>query len=163
MKIGWLWATGVVCVAQATALSFDVASVKPAPPTPDGRIRSFLGGDTGRVNWTNANLRDIIRAAYQLKNDQISGPDWLENERYDVVVKLPDGAPESRKRPMLQTLLAERFHVAVHRERKELPAYWLAVAKVGVKMKEFVDGSEGAAEPVRFGPDAAAEKVPTEN
>ncbi len=164
MKIGRFLGTGVVYVAQAlaqtpavgTALSFDVASVKPAPPTPDGGIRSFLGGDTGRVNWTNASLRDIIRAAYQLKDYQISGPDWLVSERYDVVAKLPDGAPESQKWPMLQTLLAERFHLTVHREKRDLPAYSLTVAKGGVKMKEFVEGSEGAAEPVKSGLEAAA-------
>jgi uncharacterized protein (TIGR03435 family) len=165
MKMGRLLGTGVVCVAQAlaqapaaaTAPSFDVASVKPAPPSPDGRIRSFLGGDAGRVNWTNASLRDIIREAYRLKDYQISGPDWLGTERYNLVAKLPDGAPESQKGPMLQTLLAERFHLTVHREKRYLPAYSLTVAKGGVKMKEFVEGSEGAAEPVKSGPEAAAQ------
>jgi uncharacterized protein (TIGR03435 family) len=167
MRIGRILGTGVVWVAQAlaqapvaaTPLSFDVASVKPAPPAPDGRIRSFLGGDAGRVNWTNASLRDIIREAYQLKDYQISGPDWLGTERYNLVAKLPDGAPESQKCPMLQTLLAERFHLTVHREKKDLPAYSLTVAKGGVKMKEFVEGSEGAAAPVKSGPEAAANTV----
>jgi hypothetical protein len=81
MKIGRLWATGVVCVAQALAeastLSFDVASVNPATPSHDGRIQNFLGGGAGRVNWNNASLRDIIREAYRSKDYQISGPDWL--------------------------------------------------------------------------------------
>ncbi len=73
-----------------------------------------------------------------------------------MVAKLPVGAPESQKWPMLQTLLLEQFHLTVHREKSDLPANSLTVAKGGVKMKEFVAASEGAAEPVKSGLEAAA-------
>jgi uncharacterized protein (TIGR03435 family) len=131
----------------AAPLAFEAASVKPAPP-PTGRgMRVMMGGDPGRVNFTNVSLRDIIRQAYKLKDYQITGPEWINNERFDVTAKLPEGAKETDKPEMLRTLLAERFKLTVHRETKELPAYALVVAKGGPKMKEFVetppDGSGG--------------------
>jgi uncharacterized protein (TIGR03435 family) len=95
--------------------------------------------DPGRVDWSNVSLRDIIRVAYALKDYQISGPDWLNAERYDVLAKVPEGVPASQKPAMLQALLAERFKMAVHWEKKELAAYALSVAKGGPKMKEFVE------------------------
>jgi uncharacterized protein (TIGR03435 family) len=127
------------------ALSFEVASVKPAAPSLDGRIRVSMGGDPGRLNYTNVSLRDLIRVAYKLKDYQISGPDWLSSERYDLVAKVPDGASKDQSYLMLQTLLAERFKLTVHREKKDLPAYALVVAKGGPKLKEFVEVPEDAA------------------
>jgi uncharacterized protein (TIGR03435 family) len=119
-------------------LSFEVASVKPAPPPTDGRMRVMMGGDPGRVNYSNVSLRDIIRNAYRLKDYQISGPAWINTERYDVVAKLPADASRDQVPEMLQALLAERFKLTVHREAKDLPAFALVVGKNGLKMKESV-------------------------
>ncbi len=137
----------------AAVLSFEAASVKPAPPPAGRGIRVMMGGDPGRVNYSNVSLRELIRTAYQLKDYQISGPDWINSERFDIVAKLPEGAKESDKPAMMRTLLAERFKLTIHREKKELPAYALVVAKGGIKMKEFVEApSDDAA--ARGGPDA---------
>ena len=158
--------------AMAQEPAFEVASVKPAAPMVGGGFRISMGGDPGRLNYSNVSLRDLIRAAFQLKDYQISGPDWLNNERFDVVAKLPDGAKESEKWAMLQTLLKERFKLEVHREKKDLPAYALTVAKGGPKMKESVPPAEDTAGgpsaggldggPVRFtrGPDGTIKLPP---
>ncbi len=155
MTIRTLLGTGLTLAAAcaqaqsptpATPLSFEVASLKPAPP-PSGRgMRIMMGGnDPGRLNYSNVSMRDLVRQAYQLKDYQIAGPEWLDTERYDLVAKLPDGAPKDQAPMMLQTLLAERFKMAVHREKKDLPAYALTVAKGGSKLKEFVPAPEDAA------------------
>lgn len=147
-------AAGLTLAAYALAqtppasapLSFEAASIKPSAPMMGGRIMVRMGGDPGRLNYSGVSLRDLIRNAYQLKDYQISGPDWINTERFDVVAKLPEGAKESDKPAMMQTLLAERFKLTVHRETKELPAYALTVAKGGVKMKEFVESPENSAD-----------------
>ncbi|MBZ5727500.1 MAG: TIGR03435 family protein [Acidobacteriia bacterium] len=116
--------------------SFDVASVKQAAPPTDGRIMRRMGGDAGMVNYTNVTLKMLIARAYDVKDYQVSGPEWLETEGYDVVAKLPPGTPKEQIPQMLQTLLAERFKVELHRENKTLPMYALVVAKNGPKLKE---------------------------
>ncbi len=132
--------------------AFDVASVKPAPPPTDGRIMRRLGGDPGMVNYSNVTLKMMIARAYDVKDYQVSGPDWLESEGYDVVAKVPPGTPKEQIPQMLQTLLAERFKLALHRETKTLPMYALVVGKNGSKLKEAEpeapgDGAGGPAAP----------------
>ena len=58
-----------------------------------------------------------------MKPDQISGPDWLATERYDIAAKVPPGTTVEQLRLMRQGLLAERFQVRLHRETKTLPVY----------------------------------------
>lgn len=127
-------------------LSFEAASIKPSAPMIGGRMMVRMSSDPGRLNYSGVSLRDLIRNAYHLKDYQVSGPDWINTERFDVVAKLPEGAKESDIPAMMQTLLAERFKLTVHRETKELPAYALMVAKGGVKMKEFVEAPDSSAD-----------------
>ncbi len=131
------------CAASAqtagTPPSFEVASVKPAAPI-DMNGRGGRGGggrgSPGQVMFTNSPMTQFLMYAYGVKRYQISGPSWLDTERYDIVAKLPEGATRADSPPMLQTLLAQRFKLAVHRETKELPIYALVVAKNGPKMME---------------------------
>jgi uncharacterized protein (TIGR03435 family) len=74
-----------------------------------------------------------------VKGFQISGPGWLDSERYDIVAKVPRGATKEQFMGMLQNLLAERFKLTLHREKKDLPMYALVVGKNGPKLKESVD------------------------
>lgn len=150
-----------VCGQTAAAPSFEVASIKPAPPPTAGKLRVRMSNDDpGRVDWSNVSLRDMIRMAYELKDYQISGPDWLDTERFDVSAKLPQGAPQSQKWPMMQTLLGERFKLEVHREKKDLPAYALTVAKSGSKLKEFVETPGGSNGPDAVGFDGGIRRGP---
>lgn len=128
-------------LAQTPAPAFEVASIKPAPPIGPGQMMS--GGvhigmtiDGARVDIGSLSLRDLVTAAYAVKPYQVSGPDWLGAERFDIVAKLPDGATRDQVPQMLQALLAERFKLVVHRENKEQPVYGLVVGKNGPKLKE---------------------------
>ncbi len=129
-------AFGVFGQTAAGPPEFEVASIKPAAPPVNGRLMIRMGGDPGRVDYTNVSLKDIIRQAYSVKDYQISGPDWLNSARFDIVAKVPAGAPKDQVPMMWQTLLAERFKLQIHRETKELPMYALVVGKGGPKMKE---------------------------
>jgi uncharacterized protein (TIGR03435 family) len=116
------------------AIAFEVASVKPAAPQAPGRFQISMGGDPGRINYSFVSLKNLIERAYSIKSYQVSGPDWMDSERFDVVAKLPDGAKQEDVPRMLQTLLAERFKLTIHREEKTLPVYAIVVGKNGIKM-----------------------------
>lgn len=136
---------GIVC-----AQSFEVASIKPAAPMQSGRImvgsRGGPGtGEPGQITFTNSSIADLIQSAYDVKSFQVTGPGWLETERFDVIAKVPAGATKAESRIMLQHLLADRFKLVLHRSTKESSLYALLVAKGGPKLKE--SATESDAEP----------------
>lgn len=150
-------------------LTFDVASIKPAAP-PDGRggpgvisLRVMANGGPGTADpgrWTaeNFSLANLIYTAYDLKRYQYSGPAWMDDTRFDVVAKVPEGASKEQFRVMLQNFLADRFKLAIHHEKKEMQVYELVIAKNGLKMKE--SAPEPADATKTGGPDAATPWAP---
>ena len=132
---GILAITSCAVSGQSPAPAFEVASIKSAAPPTDGRLMIRMGGDAGRIEYTNVSLRDVIRNAYKVRNDQISGPDWLNSDRYNITAKFPPGASRDDVPAMLQTLLADRFKLASHKESKVLPIYALVPAKGGPKLQ----------------------------
>ena len=85
--------------------------------------------------------------AYRLKNYQISAPDWMASERWDITAKLPDGSDPKQIPEMLQALLRDRFGIRMHREIKELPVYGLIVGKGGLKLRESSADPAAGSEP----------------
>ena len=84
----------------------------------------------------NVPLRYALEWAYDLKDYEISGPDWIVAEdRYDIIAKASGPATNDQMRPMLQTLLLERFKMKVHRETRQLPVYVLLPGKGPAKVK----------------------------
>ena len=146
MSAGLVVITCCAAWAQTAESSpaFEVASVKPAAPMTGNFIRVGMRGgpgssDPGQITYTNVTVKDVLTQAYGVKFFQISGPGWLDSERYDIVAKLPRGATKAEFMVMLQNLLAERFKLTLHREKKDLPMYALVVGKNGPKLKESVD------------------------
>ncbi len=128
----------------AKAPEFEAASIKPAEPLntgammAGGRMQISMGcsqPDPGRFTCTGMPLRMLVVRAYGVKNYQVSGPAWMDSDRFDVNAKIPAGATQDQFRLMLQKLLADRFHMTVHRENKEMPVYALVVGKNGPKLK----------------------------
>ena len=72
-----------------------------------------------------------------MKEDRISGPEWLGSASYDIMAKKPATVPHDQTMLMLQTLLTERFKLTLHKETKTMPVYALTVAKSGPKLKEI--------------------------
>lgn len=115
--------------------AFEVASIKPSPPQPPGHTSTQMSIDTGRLNYLNVTLKDVIGKAYSVQSYQITGPDSIETERFDIAAKIPVEAARDQIPGMLQSLLADRFNLMIHRETKELPGYALTLAKNGPKLK----------------------------
>lgn len=136
--IFWTMAAGMVWAATP----FEVASIKPAPPSNPmqamhGNARIGMRIDAARVDIANLTLMDLIRIAYGVKPYQIVAPESMKGgQRWDIQAKLPEGATPEQAPAMLQALLAERFKLAVHRETKDHAVYALVVGKSGPKMKE---------------------------
>jgi uncharacterized protein (TIGR03435 family) len=141
----------LICGAMAwmaMAQTFEAASVKPAAPTGRYAMRGGPGSsDPGQITYTKVTLKDLLTKAYGVEEYQIAGPPWLEKDHFDVIAKLPASATKAQLRAMLQDLLATRFHLAEHRETKELPIYALVVGKDGVKMTVSKTEPETGAEP----------------
>ena len=136
-------ATSLFAAALSAApLAFEVASIKPAAPPTDGRIMVRMGGDAGRIDYTNVSLLNIITAAFKVKEHQVNGPDWLNAVRYDLAAKFPPGATRDQIPEMLQTFLADRFKLAYHKDSKVEQIYALVVAKPG-KLQEAEAASPG--------------------
>jgi uncharacterized protein (TIGR03435 family) len=93
-------------------------------------------GDPGRFTTVNMSLSSLVSLAYNLKRYEYSGPSWMDSERFDIVAKVPLGATKEQFRVMLQNLLADRFKLAIHREKKDMQVYELVVGKNGSKLKE---------------------------
>jgi uncharacterized protein (TIGR03435 family) len=79
---------------------------------------------------------NLLQTAYEVERYQVTGPDWLDSERFDVVVTVPDGATKEQVKGMWQSLLADRFGVALHHDSKVFQVDELVVAKGGSKLKE---------------------------
>ena len=138
--------------APGTALSFEVASIKPAEPiTPalvaSGRLHVGMNIDTSRVDIGYMSLADLIPIAYKVKPYQISGPEWMRSQRFDILAKLPEGATREQVPEMLKALLQERFSLKAHLEKREHNVYALVVAnKDGPKLKESAPEQETPAD-----------------
>jgi uncharacterized protein (TIGR03435 family) len=113
---------------------FEVATIKPSKPDQQGRVFTIQGK---KVLAINMSVNDLITFAYNLHPRQLSGgPSWMETEKFDVA-----GEPDQPGRPnlkqmklMMQKLLADRFKLTFHREKKELSVYAIVVAKGGPKL-----------------------------
>jgi uncharacterized protein (TIGR03435 family) len=144
-----LAAPAVFSQAPAPRAEFEVASVKPSEPLTNGRVSVGVHIDGAMVRCTYLSLLNYLNMAYDVKDYQVIGPDWLGSEHFDINAKRPAGVDGDKAlRGMMASLLEDRFKMVVHRETRDLPAYALVVGKGGLKMKE-----------VPPDPDADASKV----
>jgi uncharacterized protein (TIGR03435 family) len=137
--------------AQQTAAKFEVASVR---PNKSGTRGYGFNPQGNRLTATNVSLFALVEWAYEMEDFRVSGgPAWMKSDRFDIAAE-SEGTPSIAQlrlmfqRLMLQQLLADRFHLQLHRQTKELPVYELSVAKGGSKLKEGrCIGTPGPANP----------------
>jgi uncharacterized protein (TIGR03435 family) len=123
---------------------FEVASIKPSRPDDQNDNWNGHGGALSIENYT---LRRLIRMAYGLKSDSqvVGGPGWLDHQAFDIEAKL-DETEAAKLRDMtgparfreycfaVQSLIADRFRLMVHRDSQDRPIYALVVARGGAKL-----------------------------
>jgi uncharacterized protein (TIGR03435 family) len=134
------------CQTPAARPEFEVASVKESAPLTEGNINVGVHIDAAMVRCNYLTLLNYTGVAYDVKDYQISGPDWMASAHFDIVAKRPEGVEgEKFLRGMVAALLEERFKLKMHRETRELPTYVLVVGKGGLKMKELPPEESGDA------------------
>jgi uncharacterized protein (TIGR03435 family) len=155
--IGYLAVSVGAAYGQALPQGFDVAVIKTSPTGSGGMRRDV---SPGGLTMNNVSLGYCIRWAYNVEDYEIIGPDWTRFEiRYFIAAKAGGPVPEDQLKLMLQQLLAERFKLTLHREKRDLPAYALVVAKGGIRMHRSASEGESTFKPA--GPYAyAAKNIP---
>ena len=133
----------LICFAQARK-EFEVASIKPVSDRPINQVVVGLHIDGSQARISYLSLKDYIGTAFRVRGNQIIGPDWLSSQRFDIVAKIPEGAPQADVPEMLQALLVDRFQMKIHRETREFPVYALKVASTGLKLTESGPGDANA-------------------
>jgi uncharacterized protein (TIGR03435 family) len=132
--------------AATASLEFEVASVRPSAPLDMAKVMADMQAgkmpNVGmhvnglRAEYIYLTLKELITIAYKVKTYQITGPDWLGSQHFDIAARMPEGSSKDDVPKMLQALLEDRFKVAVHRETQQHPVLALVVGKGGPKMKE---------------------------
>jgi len=114
---------------------FEVASVRPSAQSPEAGVTAGVRIDGAQFRSAFLTLKDYLGLAYRVKLYQISGPDWISSDRFDISATLPPGSANQIPE-MMQRLLEDRFQIKMHREKKDFPVYVLEVAKGGLKIQE---------------------------
>ncbi len=157
-----LWLAAAAAQAQtgtAPAPAFEVASVKLSGPNSGRHARGGPGtSDPGQYHFDHASPLALIAVAYHVERFQVSSKTPLDKDFFDVAAKVPAGATREQFRLMLQNLLAERFHLKLHEELRESPAFELTVAKGGPKLR--VSALDPSAEHFAGRPEFSAEGFP---
>ncbi|MEO8869801.1 MAG: TIGR03435 family protein [Granulicella sp.] len=164
----------------AGKIEFDVASIRPNKPgmSDDQRSNVPLGpGDVypsngGVLNAENFPLLAYITFAYKMTDGQLQSframvPDWVSTERFNIQARTENrNVTKDQMRLMMRSLLAERFKLAVHYEKREAPVFGLVLAKPGTTGPQLqrhpADAACSNAPPVPKSPDAAPAPEPSE-
>jgi uncharacterized protein (TIGR03435 family) len=137
--------------APASKLVFDVASVRPSPP-PDmqkmmvdlqaGKKPESVHIEGSRATFVYMSVKQLIAYAYKLRAYEVTGPDWMVTDRFDIVARMPDGTTKEDVPAMLQALLKDRFGLTAHRAVMDQPVLGLVAAKNGLKLQPATANAE---------------------
>ncbi len=115
--------------------AFDVVAIRMSPQD-DGQD---VDHDKGLFRAHNLTARRLMSLAYTLDvSEIIGGPKWLDSDRYDINAKIPAefaNANPSRLPEMIESLLADRFQLVIHREQRQMSGYALLADKKGTKLQ----------------------------
>jgi uncharacterized protein (TIGR03435 family) len=155
VAIAVLLATAVFGLfGQSAHPAFEVATIKRNASAQDAATgrRGVAYKPGGRIIATNAPLRLLIQFAYAAHDSPyqghsnplgasqvIGGPAWIDSAGYDIEGKPESNTDQKHAWLMLQTLLADRFRLTLHRETRELPVYNLTAKKSGLKLSPAKD------------------------
>jgi uncharacterized protein (TIGR03435 family) len=133
-------AGGAFCqdTGDQTALvktTFQIADIHTSSNLSSPKVQGG-GLHSGQYELREATMLDLIVTAYGVDPDTVfGGPAWLELDRFDVIAKVPPDTSLETAKAMLQELLAERFHLVVHRDTKVVPGFALSLEKSKPKLK----------------------------
>jgi uncharacterized protein (TIGR03435 family) len=128
--------------------AFEVATIRPSAPIDQAKMMAMirdgkmpLGAHISatRAEYNYLDRKTLLTYAYGARAYQITGPDWMQTTRFDIVAKLPAGSTKADAPRMLQTLLEDRFKLVMHRSTEEHSVLAIVVGKGGPKLKESAE------------------------
>ena len=143
----WRFRAGLSLLASASALCVPMAHAQPPfavavirPSSQDVKFERDGKTDTlpGHVMMRDVTVQTCIKWAYGVQRAQVVGPDELEQIHYDIEAKADEPVPDEQLKLMMQTMLAERFGLKFHRERRELKGYAMTLIKPSAKLHPSV-------------------------
>ena len=154
-RLAWVRGVGAVVVllfgsaagGQTSAKAeFEVASVRLSEKLDQGKVMAMVQAgkmprfgahiDGLRAEYMRMTLKALIANAYEVKEFQVTGPDTLKSEPFDIIARMPEGSTKDDAPKMLRTLLEQRFKLEAKKSTEERPVSALVVGKSGPKMKE---------------------------
>jgi uncharacterized protein (TIGR03435 family) len=125
---------------------FEVAAIRPFAPGPGPGFSAGIKGGPGtddptRMIFANYSIQNLLMLAYPIKSYQLIAPAWTNDKeaRFVIEARVRPGATKEQVNEMIKNLLADRFHLVLRRETKQLPVHVITIAKGGHKLKEAVD------------------------
>ena len=120
--------------APSSKLAFNSVSVTPNTSTQDNSMN--VTPASGLLSGTNARLIAYIYFAYNITGNQVQFlmpqlPKWVINDHFDIQARADGNPSKDQMRLMMQSLLADRFKLAVHYETRRLPVFALVLARPG--------------------------------
>ncbi|HKD06007.1 MAG TPA: TIGR03435 family protein [Bryobacteraceae bacterium] len=146
-RIFFLLTIAAAGLAQTAPATFDVTSIRTAAVVIRDPHAFPVHFSPTSVTMRSVTLKGAIAWSWSVLDNEVQGPGWLDSDYYDVIAKTSTPHTEDELRRMFQAVLAERFGVRVHRDRKVTQAYVLTVDKAGLKMTETAAEGESTVEP----------------
>src|SRR5262249_3907762 len=135
--IGLIAASGTFAQDAASLPRFELASIKRSTVNDTGSQNDLSGAN---VVFRNYVLGGILQTAFGVDRLRLEAPDWIFDERFDIVAKVPnEKATLDERRQMIQALLIDRFGLGFHRETKMRAGFALVIAKNGPKIQPVPD------------------------
>jgi uncharacterized protein (TIGR03435 family) len=133
-------------IAQSKdAAAFDIASVKLSEHQVGPDYNNQLAFSPAALTAKNVTLRRLVSEAYRLQLRQVIGPNWLDQNEYDVEARAGHSAGREELDLMLRALLAQRFDLKQHAEMREMRLYELVADRAGPKIHPMKDGETAKA------------------
>lgn len=138
----------VVIVGQVapSAPSFEVASVRRSQHTAGPDYNNQLTYSQNGLTARNVTLKRLVAEAYVVQLNQVSGPNWLDQNEYDIDARTAGASTREQMAPMLRSLLAVRFTLVEHSETREMRVYELVIGPSGPRIHPLKDGETPAAQ-----------------
>jgi uncharacterized protein (TIGR03435 family) len=132
-------------IPQAASPRFEVAVIR-------ANNGEWIGSEGpglrhGSLRAQNVTLRRLIANAYNVTDQRVIGPSWLTRDHFDLAGKSPEGVPDRQFPIMLHALLEDRFALKAHEESRNMPVYFLTVAKDGPRLRLFPAPDPGPTKP----------------
>jgi uncharacterized protein (TIGR03435 family) len=140
-----VWTSLSMGQSATTAPAFDVVSVRPSQHVVGPDYNNQLTYSATGITARNVTIKRLVAEAYQLQMDQVLGPNWLDQNEYDIEAKTTAAAPKEQLARMLRSVVADRFHLTQHTETRDMRVYELVQDKAGSKIRPIDGGGSAAA------------------